>query len=94
MAEVLFILSIAMKGVKRTRASGCIVICKIYFTFDYFHILFQETAGKDRSDSEDALKRSDSLIQEEVRMAIAQTMKATFDLEDGAQPVRPVTYLR
>jgi hypothetical protein len=38
-----------------------------------------------RADIENALKRLDSLIHEEVRMAIAQTMKATFDLRDGAK---------
>ncbi|KAH9040904.1 hypothetical protein EDB83DRAFT_2554227, partial [Lactarius deliciosus] len=55
-SEVLCILSIATKEVKRTRA-------RIYF-------------GKllGRTDIEDALKRLESLIQEEVRMAIAQTM--------------------
>ncbi|KAH9061959.1 hypothetical protein EDB87DRAFT_390191 [Lactarius vividus] len=39
-----------------------------------------------RTDIEDALKRLDGLIQEEVRMAMAQTM-------NHAQPIRPVTHL-
>ncbi|KAH9034493.1 hypothetical protein EDB85DRAFT_2144361 [Lactarius pseudohatsudake] len=55
-SEVLCILSIATKEVKRTRA-------RIYF-------------GKllGRTDIEDALKRLEILIQEEVRMTIVQTM--------------------
>ncbi|KAH9074709.1 hypothetical protein EDB83DRAFT_2653268 [Lactarius deliciosus] len=39
-----------------------------------------------RTDIEDALKRLDSLIQEEVRMAIAQTMRATFELKCPSTP--------
>ncbi|KAI9432657.1 hypothetical protein H4582DRAFT_2061495 [Lactarius indigo] len=65
-AEVLSILSIATKEVKRTRARI------------YFRKLLR------RTDIEGALKRLDSLIKEEVRMAIAQNMK-------GAWPVRLVS---
>ncbi|KAH9061945.1 hypothetical protein EDB87DRAFT_1821506, partial [Lactarius vividus] len=61
MSEVLCILSIATKEVKRKRA-------KIYF---------RRLLG--RTDIEDALKRLDSLIQEEVRMAIAQITKVTIE---------------
>ncbi|KAH9009139.1 hypothetical protein EDB84DRAFT_1446463 [Lactarius hengduanensis] len=68
-AEVLSILSIATKEVKRKRA----------------RIYFRKLLG--RTDIEDALKRLDSLIQEEVRMAIAQTMKATFEHKDDAKKV-------
>ncbi|KAH8981257.1 hypothetical protein EDB83DRAFT_2560592 [Lactarius deliciosus] len=68
-AEVLSILSIATKEVKRKRA-------KIYF---------RRLLG--RTDIEDALKRLDNLIQEEVRMAIAQTMKATIEHKDDAKKV-------
>ncbi len=39
-----------------------------------------------RMDIEDALKRLDNLTREEVRMAIAQVMKATSELKGGAQP--------
>ncbi|KAH9066763.1 hypothetical protein EDB87DRAFT_1819227, partial [Lactarius vividus] len=38
-----------------------------------------------RADIEDALNRLDSLIQEEIRMAIAQTMKATIEHKDDAK---------
>ena len=44
-----------------------------------------------RSDIEDALKRLDSLIQEEVQMAIAQILKATTEVKDGTQRCQPFT---
>ncbi|KAH9003651.1 hypothetical protein EDB86DRAFT_2826238 [Lactarius hatsudake] len=64
LTEVLSILSIATKEVKRKRA-------KIYF---------RKLLG--RTDIEDAFGRLDSLIQEEVRMALAQTN----GLEGGERP--------
>ncbi|KAF8274330.1 hypothetical protein EI94DRAFT_851249 [Lactarius quietus] len=66
-AEILSILAIAMKEVKRIRA-------KIYF---------RKLLG--RTDIEDALKKLYSLLQKEVPMAVAQTMKATFDLKDDVK---------
>ncbi|KAF8257820.1 CHAT domain-containing protein [Lactarius quietus] len=47
------------------------------------NIYFRKLLG--RADIEDALKRLDNLIQEEVQMAIAQTMKATLDLKQDAK---------
>jgi hypothetical protein len=44
-----------------------------------------------RTDIEDALKRLDSLIQEEVQMAIAQILKATTEVKDGTRPHEPFT---
>ncbi|KAH9019496.1 hypothetical protein EDB84DRAFT_614294 [Lactarius hengduanensis] len=41
-----------------------------------------------RTDIEDALKRLDSLTQEEVRMAIAQILKAMAELKDGAKKAK------
>ena len=38
-----------------------------------------------RTDIEDALKRLDNLIWDEVRMAIAQTFKATIEHKEGTQ---------
>ena len=38
-----------------------------------------------RTDIEDTLKRLDELTREEVQMAIAQILKATNELRDGAQ---------
>ncbi|KAH9023526.1 hypothetical protein EDB83DRAFT_1984773 [Lactarius deliciosus] len=64
--ELLSILSIATKEVKRRRAK----------------IFARKLLG--RTDIEDALKRLDSLIQEEVQMAIAQILKVTTEAKDGA----------
>jgi hypothetical protein len=46
-----------------------------------------------KKDVEEALKRLENLIQEEVLMAIAETMKASIEHKDGAQPLRPATYI-
>ncbi|KAN0128203.1 CHAT domain containing protein [Lactarius tabidus] len=46
------------------------------------NIYFRRLLG--RAGIENAIQRLDSLIQEEVRMAIAQTMRATFDLRDAS----------
>ncbi|KAH9177215.1 hypothetical protein EDB89DRAFT_2090506, partial [Lactarius sanguifluus] len=66
-AEMLSILSIATKEVKRNRA-------KIYF---------RKLLG--RTDIEDALRKLDSLIQEEVRMAVAQIKNDTSQLKGGVE---------
>jgi hypothetical protein len=63
--ELLSILSIATKEVKRRRAK----------------ILARKLLG--RTDIEDALKRLDMLIQEEVQMAIAQILKVATEVKDG-----------
>ncbi|KAH9040853.1 hypothetical protein EDB83DRAFT_2318279 [Lactarius deliciosus] len=73
-AEILSILSIATKEVKRKRA----------------RIYFRKLLG--RTDIEDALRKLDSLIQEEVRMAVAQIKSDTSQLKGGAQPIRSVTH--
>ena len=39
-----------------------------------------------RKDIEDALKRLDSLIQEEVQMVIAQILKVATEVKDGTRP--------
>ncbi|KAH9029168.1 hypothetical protein EDB85DRAFT_1892176 [Lactarius pseudohatsudake] len=41
------------------------------------------------TDIEDALKKLDSLTQEEVRMAIAQVLQGVNELKDGAEPHQP-----
>ncbi|KAH8994764.1 hypothetical protein EDB83DRAFT_2559300, partial [Lactarius deliciosus] len=64
--ELLSILSIATKEVKRRRA-------KIYF---------RKLLG--RTDIEDALKKLDSLIQEESHMVMAQILKVTTEAKDDA----------
>ncbi|KAH9020241.1 hypothetical protein EDB84DRAFT_578605 [Lactarius hengduanensis] len=70
MTEVLSILSIATKEVKRKRA----------------RIYFRRFLG--RTDIEDALKRLDGLIQEEVRMAIAQTMNDAKNANDNIDKMK------
>ncbi|KAF8268209.1 hypothetical protein EI94DRAFT_1206363 [Lactarius quietus] len=64
--ELLSILSIATKEVRRRRAK----------------IFSRKLLG--RTDIEEALKRLDGLIQEELQMAIAQILKATTEVKDGA----------
>ena len=44
-----------------------------------------------RTDIEDAFKMLDNLIGEEVRMAIAQTLKATIEHKEGTQNL-PFSY--
>jgi hypothetical protein len=50
-----------------------------------------------RTDIEDALKRLDSLIQEEFQMVTAQILKVATELatevKDGTRPYRPVTHI-
>ncbi|KAI9437521.1 hypothetical protein H4582DRAFT_2129370 [Lactarius indigo] len=62
--ELLSILSIATKEVKRRRAN-----------------------------IEDALKRLDSLIQEEFQMVTAQILKIATEVKDGTQPYQLVTHI-
>ncbi|KAN0130287.1 hypothetical protein V8E53_011910 [Lactarius tabidus] len=64
--ELLSILAIATKEVKRRRAK----------------IFARKLLGM--TDIEDALKRLDSLIQEEVQMAISQNLKVATEIKDGA----------
>ena len=45
------------------------------------------------TDIEESFKRLNNLIEEEVRMAIAQTLRATIEHKSGAQPFQPVTHL-
>ena len=47
-----------------------------------------------RTDIEDALKRLDNLIWDEVRMAIAQTFKASIEHKEGTQPAIQLPTLR
>jgi hypothetical protein len=43
------------------------------------------------ADIEDALKRLDSLIQEEFQMLMAQVLKVTTEVKDGARRYRLIT---
>ena len=88
-AEVLSILSIATKEMKRKRISELFLRDILLIYCNHCHIwsgiYFRKLLG--RMDIEDALKRLDSLIRDEIRMAIAQTMKVTIEHNDGAQPL-------
>ncbi|KAF8267659.1 hypothetical protein EI94DRAFT_1700834 [Lactarius quietus] len=66
--ELLSILSIATKEVKRRRAK----------------IFARKLLG--RTDIEDALKRLNNLIQEEVQMVIAQNLKVVTEVKYGMRP--------
>ena len=52
-------------------------------------IYFRKLLG--RTDIEDAFKRLDSLIHEEVRMVIAQIYKATIEHKEGKQTIHHVS---
>ena len=88
--ELLSILSIATKEVKRPLASELtqqqdkLRASPISRSSE---ICSRKLLG--RTDIEDALKRLDSLIQEEVHMAIAQILKVTTEVKDGTRPSRP-----
>ena len=68
----------------------------MYFTLDHSHswseIYFKKLLG--RADIEDALKRLDNLIWDEVRMAIAQTFKASIEHKEGTQTAIQLPTLR
>ena len=92
--ELLSVLSIATKEVKRRRASE--------LSFARYASLQQSHASPEifsrkllgRTDIEDALKRLDCLIQEEVQMAIAQILKVTTEVKDGTLYYRPVANIK
>ena len=89
--EVLSILSIATKEVKRRRASEFLRdILQFYYPLIRSGIYFRKLLG--RTDIEDAFKRLDNLIREEGPMAIAQTYKATMENKDGKQTAHPVSH--
>jgi hypothetical protein len=79
--ELLSILSIATKEVKRRRASEFSQEGTPRLRPDVsLEIFSRKLLG--RTDIEDALKRLDMLIQEEVQMAIAQILKVTSEVKD------------
>jgi hypothetical protein len=92
--ELLSILSIATKEVKRPLASewserDIHPSHTLRLSFSFSELFVRKLLGK--TDIEDALKRLESLIQEEVHMAIAQILKATTEVKDGTRSHRPVT---
>lgn len=59
-----------------------LVVHHAYVSSDLFA---RKLLGK--TDIEDALKRLDSLIQEEVQMAMAQILKVTIEIKEGTRPI-------
>jgi hypothetical protein len=79
--EVLSILAIATKEVNQGRSSESIDIRKLILTyFFYIEKFVNKLLG--RNDIEDALKRLETLITEEARMAIAETLNVTHRVDD------------
>ena len=84
--ELLSILSIATKEVKMPRASELVqrdMLCASPISC-FSELFSSKLLG--RTDIEDALKRLDSLIQEEVQMAIALILRATTGVKYGTRP--------
>ena len=77
--EVLAILAIATKNIKQTRSSELIYIYSSFLTYTSLEKFLKKLLGK--NDIEDALKRLDTLTQEEARMATAENLKVTNRVE-------------
>jgi hypothetical protein len=73
--EVLSILAIATKDIKRGRSSACDRLQLSALCLLCLEKLMYKLLGK--NDIEDALKRLDTLTTEEARMATAETLKVT-----------------
>jgi predicted transcriptional regulator len=85
MVEVLSILSIATKEIKEKRMSELTTNAISRLAHPHIERFFKKLAGG--SDVEDALKRLDGLTREEARMAIAQILKATHNVDDRLKAI-------
>jgi hypothetical protein len=90
MVEVLTILGIATKEIKQRRASELIIANSSDLTYGHAEKYMKKLLGK--NDIESALKRLDTLTQEEARMATVEVLKMmrgvdnkVNDVLDGAQ---------
>jgi hypothetical protein len=81
MAEVLFILAIATKGVKEGRTSESTFCDTVLLAEILPEIFFKKVAGM--NDLEDALQRFSELEQRELLTGIAQVASDTAVLKDG-----------
>jgi hypothetical protein len=81
--EVLATLAIATKNVKQTRSSELIDIYSLFLTYSSLEKFVKMLLGK--NDIEDALKRLDTLTQEEARMATAEVLKVTQRVDDNVK---------
>jgi hypothetical protein len=85
MVEVLSILGIAMKEIKQSRLSKSFSTITPELTERCLEKYGKKVIG--RTDMEDALKKLDKLTQEEVRMAVAQNLKATQIVDERVMGV-------
>ena len=80
MVEVIFILSIATAEITQGRRSERIPSNLLFLSYISSGRYLNRLLGK--SDIEGALKRLDTLTQEEARMAIAEVLKVTHMMDD------------
>jgi hypothetical protein len=85
MAEVLLILAIMTKELKCGRMSESIPTVELPSTYSSSERFFQKLIG--RSGIEDALRRLETLMQEEHRMATAQDLRATHRVDDRTRGI-------
>jgi len=85
MTEVLTILAIATKEIKQRRASELIPANSSHLTHRYIEKYMKKLLGKD--DIESALKRLDTLTQEEGRMATVEVLKMMRGVDDKVNVV-------
>jgi hypothetical protein len=90
MVEVLCLLAIATKEIKRNRASELIpgdrTILSAYCSSETF---MRKLVGK--ADIEDALQKLDQAAKEEARMAAAESLKATYGVGPNVQGMLKAT---
>jgi hypothetical protein len=81
MVEVLLIITLVTKELKQGKLSVLVADDRAaLLTYPYSERFLKKLRG--RSDIEDALRRLDSLTQEEHRMAIAQDLRATHRVDE------------
>jgi hypothetical protein len=85
MVEVLSILGIATKEIKQSRISESFSTNVLRLTDRCLEKYGKKLIG--RTDMEDALKKLDKLTQEEARMAVAQSLKATHNVDERVRGV-------
>ena len=85
MVEVISILGVATEEIKQNRMSEQFIMSMSRLTERYSEKFGKKLIG--RNDMEDALKRLDKLTQEEVRMAVAQNLKATHSVDKTVKGV-------
>ena len=86
MVEVLTILAIATKEVRRGRLSELMLRGLTIHDSCYLEKYIKKLTGN--SEIEDSLDKLDKLTQDEVRMAAAELLKITHSVEENVQDVR------